>query len=78
MQEHFKQSQKKDTITNLPATSCRIWGNNSAWNTSPSFSPQELQKFVIIKYGGKGSSYQREAWVLGTSSLIYLHFYGGG
>ena len=78
----------------------------------PRFSPQELQKFAIIKYGGKGSSYQgdfgalirrgilaqifatgaalsnmvagkgsiyqREAWVLGTSFLISPRLYGGG
>ena len=75
MQEHFKQSQKKDTITNLPAISCHIWGNNSAWNTSPDFRHRSCKSLL---YGGKGSSYQREAWVLGTSSLIYLHFYGGG
>ena len=50
----------------------------------PSFSPQELQNFAIaIKYGGKVSSYQREAWVLSTSSSIFListeqgNFYGG-
>ena len=31
-----------------------------------------------VRHYQVGSSYQREAWVLGTSSLIYLHFYGGG
>ena len=44
----------------------------------PRFSPQELQNFALIKYGGKGNSYHREAWALDTSSLISPHFYGGG
>ena len=79
MQEHFKQSQKKDTITNLPAISCHIWGNNSAWNTGPDFRHRSCKRSRLLNMAGKvkGSSYQREAWVLGTSSLIYLHFYGG-
>ena len=41
-------------------------------------SPQELQNFA--KYCGKGSSYQREDWVLGTIliSTEEANFYGEG
>ena len=53
MQEHFKHSQKQKTITNLLAISCRIWGNNSAWNTGPDFRHRSCKSSPLSNMAGK-------------------------
>ena len=74
----FQTQQKKETITNLRALSCHIWGKNWPWHTGPDFHCMSCKNLPLSKMV---DCYKREAWALGTSTLISMeeaHFHGGG